>query len=129
MAKNVKISLLGWPSHGAKFNGDYEAHVEQMIDYLKYQLRDVLPDKPDLIVVPEACDRFINFTMQERKEYYRVRGDKIRDFYSEVARENNCYIVTDYSKQYDPVMPLSSDNVVPTVDFKEVIIKLKYYER
>ena len=92
MAKNVKISLLGWPSHGANFSGDYEAHVNQMIDYLKFQLRDVLPDKPDLIVIPEACDRFINFTMQERKEYYRVRGDKIRDFYCEVARENNCYI-------------------------------------
>lgn len=63
-----------------------------MIDYLKLQLCDVLPDKPDLVVVPEACDRFINFTMDERKEYYRVRGDRIRDFYSEIARENNCYI-------------------------------------
>jgi len=30
-------------------------------------------------------------------------------------------IVTDYSKQYDPVMPQSLENVVPTVDFKEVI--------
>ena len=92
MARKVKVSLLGWPSHEAKFNGDYESHVDQMIDYLKFQLRDVLPDKPDLIVVPEACDRFINFTMQDRKEYYRVRGDRIRDFYCEIARENNCYI-------------------------------------
>lgn len=92
MSKNVKISLLGWPSHQAKFDGDYNAHVEQMIDYLKFQLRDVLPDKPDLILLPEACDRFINFSMAERKEYYRVRGDKIRDFLCDTAKENNCYI-------------------------------------
>ena len=30
-------------------------------------------------------------------------------------------IVTDYSKQYDPVMPLTPENITPTVDFKEVI--------
>ncbi|MBQ9072181.1 MAG: ParB/RepB/Spo0J family partition protein [Bacilli bacterium] len=30
-------------------------------------------------------------------------------------------IVTDYSKQYDPVMPPSPENITPTVDFKEVI--------
>ena len=30
-------------------------------------------------------------------------------------------IVTDYSKQYDPVMPLTPENTTPIVDFKEVI--------
>jgi len=30
-------------------------------------------------------------------------------------------IVTDYSKQYDPVMPQSQENMAPSVDFKEVI--------
>jgi len=30
-------------------------------------------------------------------------------------------IVTDYSKQYDPVMPITPETIVPTVDFKEVI--------
>lgn len=30
-------------------------------------------------------------------------------------------IVTDYSKQYDPVMPQTFENMTPTVDFKEVI--------
>ena len=30
-------------------------------------------------------------------------------------------IVTDYSKQYDPVMPPSPEDITPTVDFKEVI--------
>ena len=30
-------------------------------------------------------------------------------------------IVTDYSKQYDPVMPQTLENMTPTVDFKEVI--------
>ena len=30
-------------------------------------------------------------------------------------------IVTDYSKQYDPVMPQTLENMSPTVDFKEII--------
>lgn len=115
MAKNIKISLLGYPQHAAEFGGDYDARVKQMIDYLETQLRDVLPDKPDLIVVPEACDRFINFSMPERKEYYRVRGDKILDFYSKVARENNCYIA------YSACRYLPEDNEKPFRNSTQII--------
>ncbi|OHB75218.1 MAG: hypothetical protein A2Z25_04970, partial [Planctomycetes bacterium RBG_16_55_9] len=52
-----------------------------------------LPDKPDLIVVPEACDRPSGFSVEKLKEYYQVRGDQIRQFFAETARQNNCYIV------------------------------------
>ena len=93
MAKYVKISLLSQPalSH-SPYSDDLESKVQEMLDYLKMNLEKVLPDKPDLIVVPEACDRFPSFTMEQRKAYYRHRGDRIRDFYRQVARENNCYI-------------------------------------
>ncbi|MBR5445615.1 MAG: hypothetical protein IKV57_05810, partial [Clostridia bacterium] len=62
MAKKVRISLLGYPAPVTAFGGDYETHVSQMQNYLAAQLREVLPDHPDLIVVPEACDRFPAFT-------------------------------------------------------------------
>lgn len=95
MANYVKISVLShFFSHGLKntYSEDLESSVQEMISYLRSSVERVLPDKPDLIVVPEACDRFHYFTMEQRKNYYRYRGDRIRDFYRQIARENNCYI-------------------------------------
>ena len=91
MANYVKISLLSQPalSH-SPYSDDLEGKVQEMLAYLNENLQKVLPDKPDLIVVPEACDRFPSFTMEERKRYYRYRGDRIRDFYRDIARENRC---------------------------------------
>ena len=93
MANYVKISLLSQPalSH-SPYSDDLEGKVQEMLAYLNENLQKVLPDKPDLIVVPEACDRFPSFTMEERKRYYRYRGDRIRDFYRDIARENRCTI-------------------------------------
>ena len=34
-------------------------------------------------------------------------------------------IITDYSKQYDPIMPLTPEDITPTVDFKEVINSIR----
>lgn len=93
MANYVKISLLSQPalSH-SPYSDDLEGKVQEMLAYLNENLQKVLPDKPDLIVVPEACDRFPSFTMEERKRYYRYRGDRIRDFYRDIARKNRCTI-------------------------------------
>jgi hypothetical protein len=93
MANFVKISLLSQPSLShSPFSEDLEAKVQEMMAYLQKNLEQVLPDQPDLIVVPEACDRFPSFTMEQRKRYYQHRGDRIRDFYRQVARKNHCYI-------------------------------------
>lgn len=93
MANFVKISLLSQPSLShSPFSEDLEAKVQEMMAYLQKNLEQVLPDQPDLIVVPEACDRYPSFTMEQRKRYYQYRGDRIRDFYRQVARENHCYI-------------------------------------
>lgn len=93
MANYVKISLLSQPSLShSPYSDDLESKVEEMIAHLKRNIEFVLPDKPDLIVVPEACDRYPSFTMDQRKKYYQYRKDRIRDFYRQVAKENNCYI-------------------------------------
>ena len=92
MAKNAKISLVAPGTIKAPDTEDYNALVEIMTNHLRANINHVLPDKPDLIVVPEACDRFPNLPMEKRKEYYQVRGDRIRDFYRDIAREHNCYI-------------------------------------
>ena len=45
-------------------------------------------DRPDLIVLPEVCDRYPAMNKEERFSYYRSRGDKIRDFFRDAARRN-----------------------------------------
>jgi hypothetical protein len=91
MARYVTISSLG-PAKlfGVKLFG--QEAIDYMIEHWNNQIKPVLADKPDLIILPEACDRFPQHSMEERKEYYQFRGNKMLDFFSGVARENNCYI-------------------------------------
>jgi predicted amidohydrolase len=77
--------------------------VDFMIDFWKKKIEQVLPDKPDLIVLPEACDRPDGFSSNwsVEKAYYEVRGDQILNFLSKVADDNNCYIVYSYKHKVD----------------------------
>ncbi|NQU22351.1 MAG: carbon-nitrogen hydrolase family protein [Candidatus Nealsonbacteria bacterium] len=67
--------------------------VEQVIAHWRGLFARVLPDRPDLIVVPEACDRPRGPSRDKLNQYYLVRKNQVRDFFAEVARENRCYIV------------------------------------
>ncbi len=78
-----------------------QAAVDRMIRHWRDRLDEVLPDRPDLIVVPEACDRYPQHSMAERKEYYTFRGDRIRDFFAAVAAENHCYVAYSAARKLD----------------------------
>ena len=67
--------------------------VERMIAHWRGEFAQVLPDHPDLIVVPEACDRPGGFSDEKLREYYEVRKDQVLEFFARTAKENNCYIV------------------------------------
>ena len=45
------------------------------------ELDKVLPDKPDLIVLPECCDIVYGLTDEKRIEYNKVKEHEIRNFY------------------------------------------------
>ena len=91
MANRVKISTIG-PRPPAGNPGPGQAAVRQMIAWWQERLTQVLPDRPDLIVVPEACDRYPAHSTDERLAYYRVRGNQVRDFFADVARRHRCHI-------------------------------------
>jgi len=92
MARYVKISALGPDRRELDPKMDSDRCVGDMIAYWDRQFGNVLPDKPDLIVLPEACDRPVNFDQERLMEYYAVRGDRIRDHLMQVARESHCNI-------------------------------------
>ena len=92
MAKFAKISMCA--PKAPLYNGseDYEALTQQMMNHWQIQLNYVLPNKPDLIIIPEASDRYLGMPMAPRQKYYQHRGDRIRDFFADIALKNNCYI-------------------------------------
>ncbi len=91
MSSYITISTIG--HRGMPYtNLSPEEAVSKMMNFWEKQLNQVLPDIPDLIVLPEACDRYNGLEGTARDEYYAARGDKMLIFFSAKAKENNCYI-------------------------------------
>jgi len=91
MANFVKISTIGARAASGRPAVD-QAAVDGMIEHWKRRFAQVLPDRPDVIVVPECCDRYPEHPMEERQQYYRFRGRQIAEYFASVARDNSCYV-------------------------------------
>ncbi len=96
MSRYATVCALGPPSG---FHFQYatdamsnEEALERMIDWWKIHLCMVWPHAPDLILLPEACDRYSTFSLSRRLDYYRFRGNQMRDFFAEEACAHHCYI-------------------------------------
>ena len=70
-----------------------QAVVDRMIGFWRGRFAQVLPDRPDLIVVPEACDRPQGLSEKAMEAYFAVRKDQVRDYFASVARDHRCYVV------------------------------------
>jgi len=101
MTRCVKIATIG--TAPPRMDADLPAQqiVEAMIEHWQERLGQILPDRPDLIVLPEACDRPADLAPDVLRKYYQVRGDQVRDWLSDVARQNRCYIVYSAYRELD----------------------------
>lgn len=133
MSRNVRISVIA-NSGLANVPGT----LESMLEYLRNEVEQVLPDKPDLIVFPEACDRCVSFSEDQQKAWYMLRGDRIRDFFSQIARENRCYIAysairylsTEVEHPFrNSTQIIGRDGVVVGMYDKNHLVPLEYDER
>ena len=98
---HVRIATLGPRPLSVDAKTDPQKIVEQEIAHWQREFSQVLPDRPDLIVVPEACDRPAGLPRDRQLEYYRVRKNQVRDFFGKVAAENHCYIVYSAAREMD----------------------------
>ena len=98
MANNVRISIVA-PRPPTGNPGTGQSAVDRMITFWREKLAQVLPDAPDLIVVPEACDRFPEQSLAERLRYYRARGNRVRDMMGDLAADYRCYIAYSASRE------------------------------
>ncbi len=96
--REITVSTLGFPQMSHPILHGQEA-VEAVMKNFDFQLQFVLPNKPDIIIFPEACDRFSTHTMAERKKYYDVRGEQILNYMQNVAKTNQCYVVYSAARQ------------------------------
>ena len=106
MARTVKISIVAPrpASEREEFAAsrprkDFEKAVQHMLTHWTKVFGQVLPDHPDLILVPEVCDAYVNYPLEDKKAYYRFRGDRVRDHFSRIARENHCYVTYSASRE------------------------------
>ena len=90
-AKRMVVATLA-PAAPERRDLHGEAALELMKKLWQAELETVLPDRPDLIVLPEACDRFPSMSAEERLQWYEFRGDRMLDFFGNVARDNHCYL-------------------------------------
>lgn len=91
MANRVRISVVA-PPRVTEDKGLGQPAVEAMIRTWRGWLEKVLPDQPHLILVPEACDRYCCHDREQVREYYRARGDQVRDAFAEAARRAGCHV-------------------------------------
>jgi len=92
-SKLVKIATIGGrPSFSFDKSKGSQSFIDQIIVFWKREINQVLPDKPDLILLPEICDIPTNLKASEWKEYLGVRGDQVMDQFSLIAKTNHCYI-------------------------------------
>ena len=95
MARHVKISSLGFnaPSYPSEGDADFKTLIPRMIRYWKERIDEVLPDRPDLIVLPENYDFYGETPHEKSMPYRRALGQEMLEAMRRTARENQCYIV------------------------------------
>lgn len=96
MARYVKISTIRLSAENLceilKIPSGQKA-VDAMIALWQKRIEnEILPDRPDLIVLPEISDCYPGLDVRKTHAYYRIRKDQVRDFWRKIARKNRCYI-------------------------------------
>ena len=92
MARNVKISTIGGPYHKLDESLPYGVMWDKMQEHLAKQIDQVLPDKPDLIVLTEVCDLPAYLPEAHMGPFVDYRKEDNVRFFGRIAKENNCNI-------------------------------------
>ena len=92
MAKFVKVATFMFNPVLLKDKPQDMDVVDYEIAWIEENINKVLIDKPDLIVLPEVCDRPGDIKAEDTTAYYAYRGEKVVNRMQQIAKQNNCYI-------------------------------------
>ncbi len=130
MARHVTVSCLGPERLRLAPDARIDEAMAAVRRHLGAAVEQVLPDRPDLIVLPEACDRADSFSAARRMEYYRAVGTSNLDWMRAVARDNHCCVafstireVADHSWRNSTLMIDRRGEVAGTYNKNHVVIE------
>ncbi len=91
MARFVRISTIA-AAAPALAGREEQAAVDHIVDYWRTRIDRVLPDRPDLIVLPEACDGLMDLASDAGRELAVLRGDQLLCALQQIAADHQCWI-------------------------------------
>lgn len=99
MSRHVTVSCVTAAALPLGRDVPLEDAVWAEIAHWTERIEAVLPHRPDLVVLPEAADRplITTFGSERQREYFHVRGTRVREALAEIARSHGCNIA--YSAQ------------------------------
>ncbi len=92
MSKNVKISSISTLPCAADLALSDQSLTDKVIAHLEAAMQPVWPDRPDLVVLPECCDRPRDLPRERQSAYYLARGDQVLRRLQTLAARHKCYI-------------------------------------
>lgn len=99
MANRVMISTFSASPPAVPPDTAAEDVTAQMIEFWKGKLHKVLPERPDVILLPEVCDVPTGWPREKRRQYFEARGTQVQEFFAGVAQENHCYVAYSSDRQ------------------------------
>jgi len=92
--RKVTISCVSDHAYVAKESQSIGEIISETIEQWKLQINKVLPDKPDLLVLPELCDRpkVNSISLDKQMEIIKSGNTKFLEYLQDVAKTNKIYI-------------------------------------
>lgn len=94
MARHVTVSCVTARPLALGRDVGFDQAIRAEIDHWTDRIEAVLPEEPDLIVLPEACDRPDpeTFGSDRMQDYYRARHTQVRSHLASMSLANHCVI-------------------------------------
>ena len=96
--REIKVAIIG---EERMFKPkDLKWNVQEVIDYWYEAMDREIGNKPDLVVLPEGIDNWRDVTPAEKREWEKVRGDRIFRAMQDYAKKHRCYLVFNSPRQF-----------------------------
>jgi predicted amidohydrolase len=92
MSRRITISTFSSVPAPVADSASPEDAVQHVIKHWQAKLAGVLPDRPDLILLPEMGDMPADHPHARADAYLAARGTKVLDYFASVARQHKCHI-------------------------------------